>query len=59
MIVAYALYCYQCNSNEDTYCSELFNPDDLNLDPSACEGIYEVKYCIKTTGMYEGKYISR
>lgn len=55
ILLALAINCYQCNSNEATYCSELFNRDGLDLEPSVCEGIYEVKYCIKATGMYEGK----
>uniref|UniRef100_A0A4Q8K8T6 U7-Deinotoxin-Dsu1a_1 n=1 Tax=Deinopis subrufa TaxID=1905329 RepID=A0A4Q8K8T6_DEISU len=49
-----AIYCYQCNSNEETYCSEVFNRDNLALEPALCDGIHEAKYCIKATGMYEG-----
>ncbi|GBN04554.1 hypothetical protein AVEN_101235-1 [Araneus ventricosus] len=49
-----AIYCYQCNSNEETYCSEVFNRDGLTLEPTICDGIHEAKYCIKATGMYEG-----
>ncbi|CAL1291910.1 unnamed protein product [Larinioides sclopetarius] len=49
-----AIYCYQCNSNEETYCSEVFNRDGLTLEPTVCDGIHEAKYCIKATGMYEG-----
>ncbi|GIX98827.1 protein quiver [Caerostris darwini] len=49
-----AIYCYQCNSNEETYCSEVFNRDGLTLEPTQCDGIHEAKFCIKATGMYEG-----
>ncbi|KFM75035.1 hypothetical protein X975_08902, partial [Stegodyphus mimosarum] len=49
-----AIYCYQCNSNEETYCAEVFNRDRLALEPNLCDGIHEAKYCIKATGMYEG-----
>ncbi|KAG8199709.1 hypothetical protein JTE90_022158 [Oedothorax gibbosus] len=49
-----AIYCYQCNSNEETYCSELFNREGLVIEPTVCDGIYEAKFCIKATGMYEG-----
>ncbi|XP_042897486.1 UPAR/Ly6 domain-containing protein bou [Parasteatoda tepidariorum] len=50
---ASALFCYQCNSNEETYCAEVFNRDGLTLEPTECDEIYEAKYCIKATGMYE------
>ncbi|XP_054707951.1 U-scoloptoxin(05)-Er3a-like [Uloborus diversus] len=49
-----AIYCYQCNSNEETYCADLFNREELDLEPAVCDGIHEAKYCIKATGMYEG-----
>lgn len=53
-LAASATYCYQCNSNEETYCSEAFNREGLTLEPTICDGIHEAKYCIKATGMYEG-----
>ncbi|GFU34739.1 uncharacterized protein NPIL_545041 [Nephila pilipes] len=49
-----AIYCFQCNSNEETYCSEVFNREGLILEPTVCDGIHEAKYCVKATGMYEG-----
>lgn len=49
-----AIYCHQCNSNNDAHCAEVFNPGNLEIYPSSCDHIHEARYCIKATGMYEG-----
>ena len=49
-----SLDCYVCSSHNNTDCSEVFDKENTKLQPTTCD-IYDAKYCIKTTGLYEGK----
>uniref|UniRef100_A0A4Q8K274 U20-Liphistoxin-Lsp1a_1 n=1 Tax=Liphistius sp. SGP-2016 TaxID=1905180 RepID=A0A4Q8K274_9ARAC len=50
-----AIQCYQCKSNENLDCSEIFDQLDSNTYPKSCDNIFEARYCVKATGMYEGE----
>ncbi|KAH7646448.1 hypothetical protein HUG17_1986 [Dermatophagoides farinae] len=52
--VSMAIECFQCDSNVDLECSELFDSDMTSLRPKSCDNVYEARFCIKTTGMYGG-----
>ncbi|XP_066937365.1 UPAR/Ly6 domain-containing protein bou isoform X1 [Macrobrachium rosenbergii] len=57
------LQCYQCDSSKDINCPEYFKegyhevpPDSVtSLVPKSCDHVFEARYCIKTTGMFEGE----
>lgn len=52
-----ALYCYNCESSTDFTCSEFWDPtEDVNEKYySDCEDVHDSKYCVKMTGVYDGK----
>uniref|UniRef100_V5GNT0 Putative conserved secreted protein n=1 Tax=Ixodes ricinus TaxID=34613 RepID=V5GNT0_IXORI len=51
---AEAIQCHQCDSNNHLHCSEQW--DYLSShEPQSCDYLYEAAYCIKATGMYEGR----
>ncbi|KAG7167245.1 hypothetical protein Hamer_G017155, partial [Homarus americanus] len=59
---ASGLRCYQCDSKSDLQCPEQFKlgyHDTTmivpSLSPSSCDRVFEARYCIKTTGMFEGE----
>ena len=53
-----ALSCYECDSSSNFTCTERWDPSEptvqryLNLD---CQHVYQAKYCVKMTGIYDGK----
>lgn len=49
-----AIKCYHCNSNADSYCTEMFDQTGSDLEPVECN-VFEGQYCIKTIGMYKGE----
>lgn len=58
LTLVYAIKCYQCSSNEQIDCSEKFDEDNTKLAATSCDSVFEARYCVKTTGIYEGKYNS-
>lgn len=50
-----AFNCYQCESNKNIECSEIFDEANTKLRPEPCDHVFEARYCVKTTGMYEGQ----
>lgn len=49
-----AIYCHQCDSNQHLHCSEQWDHSS-SPEPASCDHLYEASYCIKATGMYEGR----
>lgn len=50
---ASAIECYRCNSTTHRECLEKFiHPSTLK--PDSCSDVFEARYCIKTTGYYQG-----
>ena len=52
-----AISCYSCESSKDFSCSEFWDPS-LNVNQqylSDCRDVYDAKYCVKMTGVYDGK----
>lgn len=54
LITVSAINCYQCQSNDDLECSEKFDEDFTKLRPESCDHVFEARYCIKSSGMFEG-----
>ncbi|XP_071545779.1 UPAR/Ly6 domain-containing protein bou isoform X1 [Panulirus ornatus] len=59
---ASGLRCYECDSNRDPYCPEHFHTDYHQaeaavtlLTSGSCDHVFEARYCVKTTGMFEGE----
>ena len=54
---AQAINCYSCESSQDFSCSEFWDPSlDVNHQYlSDCRDVYDAKYCVKMTGIYDGK----
>ena len=52
-----AINCYSCESSQDFSCSEFWDPSlDVNHQYlSDCRDVYDAKYCVKMTGIYDGK----
>lgn len=49
-----AIYCHQCDSNQHLHCSEQW--DHISSpEPASCDHLFEASYCVKATGMYEGR----
>nr|XP_053656500.1 uncharacterized protein LOC128705310 isoform X2 [Cherax quadricarinatus] len=55
---ASGLNCYQCDSSRDPHCPEYlranYHSRPASLTPTSCHGVFEARYCVKTTGMFEG-----
>ncbi|XP_076048918.1 glycosylphosphatidylinositol anchored membrane protein boudin isoform X2 [Oratosquilla oratoria] len=55
------LECYQCDSSKGEVCPEEVHaqlhedPIESEMKPESCDGVFEAKYCVKTTGMFEGE----
>ncbi|KAG8194838.1 hypothetical protein JTE90_017274 [Oedothorax gibbosus] len=50
---SFALECFRCTSNDTLDCLEKFmHPNPLRAE--SCSDVYGARYCIKTTGIYEG-----
>merc|ERR1739844_288214 len=49
--------CYSCDSSSDFSCSEFWDPSlDVNKQYySDCSEVYDAKYCVKMTGVFDGK----
>jgi len=56
--VAGALKCYQCHSMDEYTCGEFFRTDETAVELTECR-LSNAKYCIKTTGIYDGNLGSR
>ncbi|XP_069936888.1 UPAR/Ly6 domain-containing protein bou [Cherax quadricarinatus] len=56
---ASGLNCYQCDSSRDPHCPEYlranYHSRPASLTPTSCHGVFEARYCVKTTGMFEGE----
>lgn len=50
-----ALKCYECTSSKHVHCTEIIDVSNTNLEPVDCSHIYDAKYCIKTTGIFNGE----
>jgi len=53
-VSAGALKCYQCHSMDEYTCGEFFRTDETAVELTECR-LSNAKYCIKTTGIYDGK----
>ncbi|XP_019763352.2 U-scoloptoxin(05)-Er1a isoform X2 [Dendroctonus ponderosae] len=56
-----ALNCYQCNGSDSSkpfQCNEWLTAD-IDIKPEPCDAVYGAKYCIKTTGRFQGIGTSR
>ena len=49
-----AIDCFNCSSHEHIDCGEVFIEETSQLRPVPCH-VFEGRYCIKTTGVFEGK----
>lgn len=47
------LRCYQCSSEHNYTCGEIFYSKTADVPLSECP-LYDAKYCIKTTGLFAG-----
>ena len=53
-----ALSCFECDSSSNFTCTERWDPNEptvrryLNWD---CHQVFEARYCVKMTGIYDGK----
>ncbi|KAI1291808.1 hypothetical protein HDE_07002 [Halotydeus destructor] len=54
-----AFSCYNCSSNADIECSEKFDKDNTKLTSSSCDDLFEARFCIKTTGIFEGEIATK
>ncbi|XP_047473140.1 U-scoloptoxin(05)-Sm1a-like isoform X1 [Penaeus chinensis] len=57
---ANCLDCYQCSSSEDAFCPEQFHAGyhqgrEASFEAESCSHVFEARYCVKTTGMFEGE----
>ena len=52
-----SISCYSCESSKNFSCSEFWDPSlDVNQQYlSDCRNVYDAKYCVKMTGIYDGK----
>ena len=52
-----SIYCYSCDSSADFTCSEFWDPSqEVNKQYySDCSDVYDAKYCVKMTGIFDGK----
>lgn len=53
---ANSINCYQCKSTDHVdpfQCGE-YMTEDIDLEPTPCDKVYEAAYCIKHTGRFEG-----
>lgn len=46
--------CFTCSSASNIDCAENFDPENTQVSPVECE-VFEGRYCIKTTGVYQGQ----
>ncbi|KAG0723606.1 hypothetical protein GWK47_042385 [Chionoecetes opilio] len=57
LVEACGLKCYQCDGSSDAYCPERMkgrhHPVGA-LSPDSCDWVFEARYCVKTTGLFEG-----
>jgi len=55
--VAKGIICYECNSSTNFTCTEYWDPgaDVVNQYKSNCAHVFEASYCVKMTGVFEGK----
>uniref|UniRef100_A0A0K2V6G1 Uncharacterized protein n=1 Tax=Lepeophtheirus salmonis TaxID=72036 RepID=A0A0K2V6G1_LEPSM len=51
------IFCFSCDSSEDIACHEFWEADldDELLYLNDCSHIQNAQYCVKMTGIYEGK----
>ncbi|XP_045605834.1 UPAR/Ly6 domain-containing protein bou isoform X1 [Procambarus clarkii] len=56
---ASGISCYQCDSTRDLHCPEYFQAGyhqaPTALTSTTCDQVFEARYCIKTTGLFEGE----
>ncbi|XP_048523984.1 uncharacterized protein LOC109539802 isoform X1 [Dendroctonus ponderosae] len=55
-----ALNCYQCNGSDSSkpfQCNEWLTAD-IDIKPEPCDAVYGAKYCIKTTGRFQGSSLN-
>lgn len=55
--VAKGIICYECNSSTNFTCTEYWDPGAEVVDQykSNCNHVFEASYCVKMTGVFEGK----
>ena len=54
---SHSISCYSCESSTDFSCSEFWDPSLVVNQQylSDCRNVYDAKYCVKMTGIYDGK----
>ena len=55
--LASAISCFECDSSNDFSCTEFWDPDAAVIKEyySDCSHVYDAKYCVKMTGVFDGK----
>ena len=48
-----AIECYVCDSSSQIGCAEFLTDTSL-LEPQSCDNVYDAKYCVKMTQVFEG-----
>ncbi|XP_043210748.1 U-scoloptoxin(05)-Sm1a-like [Amphibalanus amphitrite] len=49
-----AIECYVCDSSSQIGCAEFLTDTSL-LEPESCDNVYDAKYCVKMTQVFEGQ----
>ncbi|XP_045133289.1 uncharacterized protein LOC123517347 isoform X1 [Portunus trituberculatus] len=54
---ACGLKCYVCDSSRDVHCPERLRArhHEPSLSSTSCDHVFEARYCVKTTGLFEGQ----
>lgn len=55
--LAKAISCYECDSSSNFTCTEKWDPSSRtsSIYRNNCRKVFEATYCIKMTGIYDGK----
>ncbi|MPC14573.1 hypothetical protein E2C01_007341 [Portunus trituberculatus] len=56
-VAACGLKCYVCDSSRDVHCPERLRArhHEPSLSSTSCDHVFEARYCVKTTGLFEGQ----
>eukprot|EP00090_Calanus_glacialis_P020821 TRINITY_DN3213_c0_g1_i1.p1 TRINITY_DN3213_c0_g1~~TRINITY_DN3213_c0_g1_i1.p1 ORF type:complete len:142 (+),score=38.14 TRINITY_DN3213_c0_g1_i1:269-694(+) len=52
-----AIQCFECDSSKNFSCTEFWDPSLVVVQnfTSDCSHVFEAEYCVKMTGVFEGK----